>query len=184
MTRVGQAGGNAAGCGLPNGPSALALNITAVQPGSLGNIVAYQAGAVAPLSSALNFLAGQTIANTTIVPIQPGSGDSFALLNNSVGATDLVGDVVGYFWEYAGTSCARTSANAGVASGASGDIVASCAAGPRGVGGGCSASAGGIAWLDRGPIAGGSGYHCSVKNGLGSYVYVTTTVMCCPAGGR
>ena len=33
-------------------------------------------------------------------------------------------------------------------------------------------------------IAGGSGYHCSVKNGLGSYVYVTTTVMCCPAGGR
>src|SRR5208282_5109499 len=66
---IGAAGGNPAGCGIPAGPEALALTLTAVQPTQLGNLVAYPAGGTVPLASALNFLAGQIVANTTFVPI-------------------------------------------------------------------------------------------------------------------
>ena len=184
-TRIAQAGGNAAGCSIPVGPSALALTLTAVAPPQQGNIVAFQAGVSPPLASVLNFLPGQVVANTTIVAATPRAGDNFTIANNTNGTADLVIDTVGYFWEYGASDCNKASQTQSVGAAASSDVAASCAIGYRAVGGGCSASTpGAISWLDRGSLAAGAGYHCGVKNSAASPVSVTTDAMCCRLGGR
>jgi hypothetical protein len=127
-TRIGQAGGNPAGCNIPVGPEALALTLTAVLPPQVGNLIAYPAGGAVPLASALNFLGGQIIANTTVVAITPGccAGDNFAVFNNSDGMTPVVVDVVGYFWEYASADCNKTSQSLSVGAGGTIDVPATC----------------------------------------------------------
>src|SRR5439155_20945669 len=55
-TMINAAGGNAAGCGIPAGPTGLALTITAVAPTQPGNLIAYAYGAAVPLAGALHFL--------------------------------------------------------------------------------------------------------------------------------
>jgi hypothetical protein len=184
-TRIGQAGGNPAGCGVPIGPEALALTITAVQSTQVGNLVAYPAGGAVPLASALNFLAGQIIANTTVVPIAPGAGDNFSIFNNSDGVTPVVVDVVGYFWEYASEDCTKATQHSSVGAGGTIDVPATCTAGSVLVGGGCSTdTAGASNWLMRGATAAGDGYHCTMLNGSAGPVSVTTDALCCRRAGR
>ena len=184
-TRIAQSGGHAGGCTVPVGPSALAVTITAVLPPQPGNLAAYPSALAPPVASALNFLARQVVANTTIVPITPGSGDNFALFNNSDGATDVVVDVVGYFWENAAADCQKVSRSQIVAGLTSGSAVTGCAAGSQAVGGGCSADTpGAIEWLDRRATPDGSGFVCTAGNHSGNAITTTTDVLCCPRPGR
>jgi hypothetical protein len=76
------------------GVAAVALNVTVTQPSAPGYITAWPAGTDRPLSSNLNFVAGQTIPNLVISKV--GTNGSVALYNSN-GNTHLVADVAGWF---------------------------------------------------------------------------------------
>ncbi|MFD6227311.1 PKD domain-containing protein [Streptomyces sp. NPDC060232] len=85
-------GGNS---GIPADATAVALNVTVVSPRSAGHITAYPSGTAQPTTSNVNFVAGQTVPNMTIVPV--GADGYVELVNRSHGEVDLLADVTGYF---------------------------------------------------------------------------------------
>ncbi|WKV73517.1 PKD domain-containing protein [Streptomyces sp. PCS3-D2] len=85
-------GGNS---GIPADATAVALNVTVVSPRSAGHITAYPSGTAQPTTSNVNFVAGQTVPNMTIVPV--GADGYVELVNRSYGDVDLLADVTGYF---------------------------------------------------------------------------------------
>ena len=89
-------GGSATGCGIPFGvASSVAMTITVTSPGGSGYLTAWGLG-VQPLSSVLNYIGGETIANSTIVPVVPSAGADFSIYS-SAGNPHVIIDVVGYF---------------------------------------------------------------------------------------
>ncbi|MFE7588296.1 hypothetical protein ACFU6K_02770 [Kitasatospora sp. NPDC057512] len=74
--------------------SAVVLNVTATGPTSAGHLDAYPNGSPRPSSSNLNYTAGQTVANSVIVPV-----DATGIVNfyNNSGSVDVVVDLFGYF---------------------------------------------------------------------------------------
>ncbi|MFJ3926100.1 hypothetical protein [Streptomyces sp. NPDC090022] len=85
-------GGNS---GIPAGVSAVALNLTVTNTASGGHITAYPSGEERPTTSNVNFVAGQTVPNMSIVPV--GEDGYVELYNRSGGQADLIADVTGYF---------------------------------------------------------------------------------------
>ncbi|MDJ0340077.1 S53 family peptidase [Streptomyces sp. H10-C2] len=82
--------------GVPaTGVTAVVLNVTVTGPTLSGHLTAYPHGTAAPTSSNLNWVKGQTIANSVIVPV--GADGTVDLANVSGGTTHLVADVFGYF---------------------------------------------------------------------------------------
>ncbi|MBT2452837.1 hypothetical protein J7F03_38565 [Streptomyces sp. ISL-43] len=81
--------------GVPAGATAVALNLTATNPRADGHLTAYPSGQAAPVTSNVNFTAGQTVANSVIVPIGPDG--KIAVRNGSWNPADVVVDVVGYY---------------------------------------------------------------------------------------
>ena len=80
--------------GIPVGASAVALNVTAVDtkaPSSGGYVTVYPCG-VRPNSSNLNFLNGQTLANSVITPMSDSGDVCFYVF----GTANLIVDVNGY----------------------------------------------------------------------------------------
>jgi hypothetical protein len=75
--------------------TAVAINLTATDESSSGDIVAYPDGTALPGTSNLNYPAGTDVANLAIVPV--GADGAIDLYNASSGTTQLVGDVSGYF---------------------------------------------------------------------------------------
>jgi hypothetical protein len=84
---------NVAGHGMPDDATAVLFNITVDNPGSAGFVTAYPCGGEVPLASNLNFLAGQTIANSAVVKI--GTNDTVCFYVSQ--DTDLVIDVNGSY---------------------------------------------------------------------------------------
>ncbi|HEX2782833.1 MAG TPA: Ig domain-containing protein, partial [Ilumatobacteraceae bacterium] len=82
-----------AGHGMPDDATAVLLNITVDGPTSAGFVTAYPCGGDVPLASNLNFLAGQTIANSAVVRI----GSNHAVCFYVSKSTDLVVDVNGSY---------------------------------------------------------------------------------------
>jgi len=81
--------------GVPAGSvSAVVLNVTVTGPTAATFVTAWPTGNTRPLTSNLNAVAGQTVANAVVVGI--GTGGSISLYNNQ-GSSDLVVDVLGYF---------------------------------------------------------------------------------------
>jgi hypothetical protein len=79
--------------GIPtSGVSAVSLNVTATGPTSEGFITVYPCGQV-PTASNLNFIAGQTIPNAVLVPINQFGRICFY----SSSETDLIADINGWF---------------------------------------------------------------------------------------
>ena len=76
------------------GITAVALNIIATQGGEIGAVTAYADGTTRPEASAINYGAGQTIANAVTVPVTDGKID---LYNSSGGTVELIADVQGYY---------------------------------------------------------------------------------------
>ncbi|MBR7834676.1 hypothetical protein KDL01_15485 [Actinospica durhamensis] len=82
--------------GIPAGVSAVAVHVTVVNTAGNGWIAAEPDGAGTPTTSILNYLKGQTVSNTVIVPV---AKDGKIELYNGGTTTpaDLLADVSGYF---------------------------------------------------------------------------------------
>ena len=82
---------------LPADAAAIAGNVTVVSPTAIGYITVYPGGvSSAPITSVLNFTAGQQTQNAVTVGLGSARGD-FNLLNGSKGDTQLIVDVFGYY---------------------------------------------------------------------------------------
>ena len=84
---------NVAGHGMPEDATAVLLNITVDHPSSAGFVTAYPCGGDVPLASNLNFLTGQTIANSAVVRVGTDNTVCFYVSK----ATDLIVDVNGSY---------------------------------------------------------------------------------------
>ncbi len=93
-------------CGVPADARAIALNVTTVNEGDLGDLRLYPADAELPAASTINFSAGKTRANNALTVL--GTGGKIAVRNDmppgSTATTDVVIDVSGYFKRASGGS--------------------------------------------------------------------------------
>ena len=83
----------------PTDVTAVAMNVTAVDPTADSFVTVFPAGEEMPLASNLNFVAGVTIPNLVIAKLNANGEVAFY---NHNGLTHLVVDVVGYFTQKAG----------------------------------------------------------------------------------
>ncbi|MFD6226918.1 PKD domain-containing protein [Streptomyces sp. NPDC060232] len=81
--------------GVPEGVTAVALNVTVTNPKEAGHLSVFPSGGSVPITSNVNFTAGQTIANAVIVPV--GSDGSINVRNGAWAGTDVIVDVVGFY---------------------------------------------------------------------------------------
>ena len=81
--------------GVPAGATAVAINLTAADEATGGPLIAYPDGMATPTTTALSFGTNQPSAAMTILPL--GSDGKIDLYNDSGGAIDAIGDVVGYY---------------------------------------------------------------------------------------
>ena len=88
--------GVAARCGVPPGAEAVALNVTIVLPGTAGNLRLFPDGIPTPLSSTINFRAGQVRANNAVLALSP-FGNLRIFCDIPTGFADVILDVTGYF---------------------------------------------------------------------------------------
>jgi hypothetical protein len=79
---------------VPADATAVVLNVTATAPSAGSYITVYPAGESTPTASNLNFSAGETVANLTMVPI--GASGQVAIYNQ-VGTVQVIVDLEGYF---------------------------------------------------------------------------------------
>jgi hypothetical protein len=80
--------------GVPSDVTAVALNLTVTDTKSSSYLSVYPTAGTRPSVSSLNWVAGETVANSAIVPV--GSGGQISLYNHT-GRTDVVVDLDGYF---------------------------------------------------------------------------------------
>ncbi|HEX2785377.1 MAG TPA: hypothetical protein VHN36_17460, partial [Ilumatobacteraceae bacterium] len=89
---------------VPQGSSAVVLNMTIAGSGDGGFVTVYPSGVTRPVASSINVdSAGQTIANLVTVPI--GAGGSVDVYTQM--STDLVADVQGYYLPAAAAQAGR-----------------------------------------------------------------------------
>ncbi len=79
--------------GVPADAKAVALNLTATEPTAAGFLRAYPCGSAMPATSNLNFVRGQTIANSSVVGV--GTGGKVCVYTSA--PTQVVVDYTGYF---------------------------------------------------------------------------------------
>ena len=78
--------------------TAVVMNVTAVNPTAAGFLKVWPSGDAQPAISNLNFVAGQVVPN--LVTVKVGANGRVNVLN-SLGFTDVVADVVGYYTDVA-----------------------------------------------------------------------------------
>ncbi|HEX3129258.1 MAG TPA: hypothetical protein VH394_18130 [Thermoanaerobaculia bacterium] len=84
-------------CGIPATAKALSVNITAVGAGAGGNLSLFPADQAPPITSSINFLAGQNRANNAILPLSPAG--AIQVKSNTSAPVHLLLDVNGWFQE-------------------------------------------------------------------------------------
>jgi hypothetical protein len=89
--------------GVPSNATAVALNVTVTGTTDSGYLSVYPTGASQPTVSNLNWVMGETVPNSVIVPV--GSGGSITFYNHT-GNTNVVVDLEGYFAPESGGSTA------------------------------------------------------------------------------
>ncbi len=82
--------------GIPSTAKAVSVTVIVAQPAAGGHLALYAGGATAPLTSTINFRAGQTRANNAVVTMGLG-GDFTVRCVQSSGTTHFIVDVAGYF---------------------------------------------------------------------------------------
>lgn len=111
MARNFPAAGN---CGIPPDAAAISFNFTVARTQGLGYLLVYPAGGMRPGTSTLNYVAGQVIANSSVVAI----GDAGAITVEVAGSqADLIIDVNGYYGGPLVTSVNGMSGNLTVVAG-------------------------------------------------------------------
>jgi hypothetical protein len=104
--------------GIPVGAGAFSINVAAILPAADGFLTVFPTGVAQPLSSDLNFLGGETIANALIVP----AGGASASINVFANVTaHLIIDINGY---YLPNGLDSTYVNEGQASSISSSMIA------------------------------------------------------------
>ena len=83
-------------CGIPAQADAIAVNVTVTQPTAPGHVIIYPLGVALPMTSTINYSAGQTRANNAIVQVGT-NGSIAATCGQSSGTTHFIIDVTGYF---------------------------------------------------------------------------------------
>jgi hypothetical protein len=78
--------------GVPVGATAVLVTATAIRPTASGYLTAYPTGA-ASTTSTLNYVTGQTVANSALVPL---AADGSLSLQVGAGSSHVVLDVAGY----------------------------------------------------------------------------------------
>lgn len=81
--------------GVPATATAVALNVTATGPDADGFFTVSPAGSPVPGTSNLNFVYNQTVANMVTTGL--GTGGDITLTNTSIGATEAIVDVAGWY---------------------------------------------------------------------------------------
>jgi hypothetical protein len=84
-------------CNVPVGARAVSVNLSVTQPTGAGNLRLYPAGSALPLVSSINYAAGQTRANSAIVPLS-ALGAIAVRCAQAAGTTHFILDVNGYFY--------------------------------------------------------------------------------------
>lgn len=184
---VSQGGFNGS-CNVPfNVAAAVAMTITVTNSGASGYLSAWGLG-TQPLSSVLNFFSGQTTANSTIVPVVPGSGNDFSIFASR--GTDVIIDVVGFFAAPAATALDCTSVASAVTAVPNNvytPVDAFCPVGRTATGGGTFPTEGTLGrpniWIDGSPTV-PNGWRTWVDNQTGGNRTVQTYVVCCRVPGR
>ena len=92
LTIAGADGGS-----LPTGVTAVALNVTVTDASGSGFVEAYPDGSAVPATSNVNYVPGQTVANSVIVPVGKDGKIDLADSGSSAGPVDLIADVTGYY---------------------------------------------------------------------------------------
>ncbi|MEU9301830.1 hypothetical protein [Streptomyces sp. NPDC048269] len=77
------------------GATAVALNVTVTNPQEAGHLTVHPAGQAAPTTSNVNFTAGQTVANSVIVPV--GKDGEITVRNGAWAPSDVIVDLVGTY---------------------------------------------------------------------------------------
>jgi hypothetical protein len=85
-------GGNAEGCGIPDGATAIAVTVVAVDEEGPGYLKAWATGHTTPVSSFLNYAGTSLVSTGGTIPT-----DGEIDVSASVNATDVVIDVDGYY---------------------------------------------------------------------------------------
>ncbi|MFE2126925.1 hypothetical protein [Streptomyces amritsarensis] len=80
--------------GVPQGITAVALNVTVTDPKQAGHLSVFPGGPT-PTASSLNFTAGQTVANSVIVPVS--ADGRISVFNGAWAGADVIVDVVGHY---------------------------------------------------------------------------------------
>lgn len=84
-------------CGIPANAKALAVNLTAVQAAAAGYIQAWPADEEGTATSLLNFAAGQTRANSAVLPLAVDGSGAVKVLAATAAPLHMIIDVTGYF---------------------------------------------------------------------------------------
>jgi hypothetical protein len=84
-------------CGIPSSATSVSVNIAVTQETAMGHLTIYPADKTQPLTSTINFNAGQTRANNAILPLSSDGTGGVKIYNGSGGTTHVVIDVNGYF---------------------------------------------------------------------------------------
>lgn len=186
-TNFSTQGGFGGSCGIPSGVArAVVMTITVTQPVAAGYFTAWAFGPQ-PFISVLNYEAGATIANTTIVPVAPSAGADFSLY--SFATAHAVIDVMGYFAAPIATALDCTTVNSAVTAvptNAWTAIDANCPADRTATGGGYDTPEGTLGypnvWITTRPN--GNGWRTWVDNQTGGDRSIQTFVRCCRVPGR
>jgi len=83
-------------CGIPPEADAIAVNVTVTQPTAPGHVIIFPLGVALPMTSTINYSAGQTRANNAIVQVGT-NGSIAATCGQASGTTHFIIDVIGYF---------------------------------------------------------------------------------------
>jgi hypothetical protein len=83
-------------CGIPTGATAVALNLTVTAATKAGSVRLSAGERPLPLSSTINYSAGQTRANNAVAPLD-ASGATAVHVSESSGSVHVIFDVSGYF---------------------------------------------------------------------------------------
>ena len=91
------AGNTTGGADIPaTGVTAVAVNLTAVDSTAGGQLIVYPDGATLPKTSNLNYVSGEGLASTVVVPV--GADGKIDIYNQSdASAVDVLADVSGYY---------------------------------------------------------------------------------------
>lgn len=130
-------GGAASDCGIPEGASAVVMNVTAVGPASGGYLTVFPYGATQPLAASVNFIVRADNGNELVVKQTMGQAYDFSVFAFS--QSHVVGDVAGYYMAPIAGEMDCLTANgtqSQIAPGAAFGLTATCQAGYSVTGGG------------------------------------------------